>query len=68
MITAPDKADALIAPFIATVRSEAPDYLATSNSGCALHFQHALSRDASDVIVMHPVSIIADCLHFPVNA
>ena len=57
-LTRPRQADALRAPLLEQVRTIAPDFLATSNPGCALH----LAGGSPDLAVLHPVSLLARAL------
>jgi glycolate oxidase iron-sulfur subunit len=53
------QADALLSPLLQGVERLGPDFVVTSNPGCALHFAGGLAVQRSKVPVVHPVSLIA---------
>jgi len=59
MFTQPDMADRLLRHKLDAVTTAAPDILATSNIGCALHIGAGLRGSHWPVQVMHPVTLIA---------
>lgn len=58
-LTQPTMADRLRAPKLREVAAAAPDLLATTNVGCALHLAAGLRADGRAVEVVHPVEILA---------
>lgn len=58
----PALSDALVAPLVASLASDSPDALVTSNIGCAMHFAAALARAGLAVPVLHPASLVASAL------
>lgn len=61
MLTQPEMAGSLGDDKITACQQVGPDYLATSNIGCALHLANGLGRG---VKVVHPVSLLAKQLGF----
>lgn len=60
MIEHPDMAAALREDVLDQVLATAPDFLATSNPGCALHLRGGLKRrGAGRIQVRHPVTLLA---------
>lgn len=55
----PQTADALSAPKLDALAALAPQFLVTSNIGCALHLQAGLRRRGLAVEVIHPVSLLS---------
>lgn len=53
------QADALVGKKIKALQENPPDYLISSNIGCALHMQAALKRAGIKLEVLHPVSLLA---------
>jgi glycolate oxidase iron-sulfur subunit len=51
-------AEAIRAETVEAIVAESPDYLATSNIGCALHLRAGL-RGRADIPVLHPVQLLA---------
>lgn len=51
--------DELSQPFIEAVQNEHPDFLVTSNAGCALHLRRNLRQHSLTTPVVHPVELIA---------
>ena len=47
---------------ISELKSKNADYLVTSNIGCALHYQAYLSKEKSNIIVCHPITLLAQQL------
>ncbi len=58
MIRSPTKANEFIHDKLQQISATKPTYLATSNIGCALHFQNNLTAQQLDTKVLHPVSIL----------
>lgn len=58
MLTQPEMADALLEDKLIQLKSTPPEYLVTSNIGCALHIQAGLRRAGLDVEVLHPVELL----------
>ncbi|HWU68883.1 MAG TPA: (Fe-S)-binding protein [Stenotrophobium sp.] len=58
-ITQPETADALLQPKLDAVRAQPPDFIVSSNIGCALHLAGGLRRAGLKVPVLHPVSLLA---------
>lgn len=46
-------------PFIDAVKVEHPDFLVTSNTGCALHLRRNLRQHSLTTPVVHPIELIA---------
>lgn len=61
MLTEPEMADRLRDDKITACNQVAPDYLATSNIGCALHLAKGLGRS---VKVVHPIMLLARQMGF----
>ena len=62
MFSHPDQADALVNKKIQAIEAlggKPPEYLLSSNIGCALHLQAALKRAGIELEVLHPVSLLA---------
>jgi len=61
-ISAPEAADALLAPKLAAAARLAPDLILSSNIGCSLHLAAGLRRAGGiSPAVMHPLSLLARC-------
>lgn len=58
-LSEPEMADKLAEKKIAALRELKPEYLLSSNVGCALHLRAALTRDGLAVPVLHPVQLLA---------
>jgi glycolate oxidase iron-sulfur subunit len=58
----PRLSDALLEPFLATLRDDPPDALVTSNVGCAMHFAAGLARIGLETPVLHPASVVVSAL------
>ena len=58
-LTRPDMADALLEPKLERARRSQPDFLVSSNVGCALHLAAGLRRDGLRVPVLHPLELLA---------
>jgi glycolate oxidase iron-sulfur subunit len=52
-------ADALMAPLLAQIHRQQPDFIVTSNTGCALHLKRALQLQQLPSQVLHPLELIA---------
>lgn len=61
-LTQPEMANRLRDDKIGLIHKTAPDYLVTSNIGCALHMAGGLTQD--QVIVIHPVLLLAKQMGF----
>jgi glycolate oxidase iron-sulfur subunit len=59
MLSQPERADALLAPKLESLRDQAPDLLVTTNIGCALHIQAGLRRQGRPLEVIHPATLLA---------
>jgi glycolate oxidase iron-sulfur subunit len=59
MLEHPQMARALLDDVLAAVLPQLPDYLATSNIGCALHITAGFREKGSAIEVLHPVVLIA---------
>ncbi len=59
MFTQQDMADRLLRHKLDAITTAAPDILATTNIGCALHIAAGLRASGWPVRVMHPVTLIA---------
>ncbi|HUS25066.1 MAG TPA: (Fe-S)-binding protein [Candidatus Binatia bacterium] len=64
-VTQPAMADRLLEPKLEAIRRARPDFVLTSNVGCALHFDAALRRAGFTVPVWHPVRLLAQQLEPP---
>lgn len=62
MIRHQDIANELAGRHVAALATAAPDYLLTTNIGCALHLQAAVARLPAKTRVLHPLSILAMAL------
>jgi glycolate oxidase iron-sulfur subunit len=60
-------ADALRADKLAAIRDAAPEYLVTSNIGCALFLAEGLRSSSPAIEVLHPVTLVARQLGFKGN-
>lgn len=60
LLTRPEQGAALRAPKIAAIRKQAPDWLITSNVGCALHLAAGLDDPA--LVPLHPLELLAQQL------
>jgi glycolate oxidase iron-sulfur subunit len=58
-LTQPDMADALLEPKLRRAREWRPDFLASSNVGCALHLAAGLRRAGLRARVLHPLELLA---------
>ena len=58
-LTQPDQAEALLQRKVANVRTTGAALVATANPGCHLQIARGLQDAASDVQVVHPVSLLA---------
>lgn len=58
MLEHPEMADALRDDLLETVKKENPDYLLTTNIGCALHLRAGLRQQQIDTEVLHPIELI----------
>jgi glycolate oxidase iron-sulfur subunit len=63
-LSQPEMADALRADKLAAIRDAAPQFLVTSNIGCALFLAEALKSLGLTIEVLHPVSLLARQLGF----
>lgn len=54
----PRTALALLAPKLAALRALRPDYLVTTNSGCALHLAGGLAAAGLEIPVLHPIELL----------
>ncbi len=59
VLSEPAMADRLVAEKLVALRALKPDYLVSSNVGCALHLRAALLREAPVIPVLHPVQLLA---------
>lgn len=66
MLSQPALSDTLAAEQLAGLQANPPDFLLSSNIGCALHLQAAAAELRLDLRVIHPISLIAMAL--PANA
>jgi glycolate oxidase iron-sulfur subunit len=57
-LTEPETADRLVAEKMAQFGQMTPDWLVSSNVGCALHLGGALRRAGHAATVLHPVSLL----------
>jgi glycolate oxidase iron-sulfur subunit len=62
MLSNPQTAAQLRAPVIEQAGRLLPDFIVTSNIGCAMHLAEGLQRSGLDIPVMHPVSLLAASL------
>ncbi|MBK1649411.1 (Fe-S)-binding protein [Rhabdochromatium marinum] len=49
---------ALLEPKLQALRAQPPDYLVTTNSGCALHLASGLAAAGLDIPVLHPIELL----------
>jgi glycolate oxidase iron-sulfur subunit len=63
-LSQPDMADALRADKLAAIREAAPQFLVTSNVGCALFLAEGVRSSKLKTEVLHPVSLLARQLGF----
>jgi len=61
-ITHPAEADDLLQIKLDTIAAQRPDYILSSNIGCALHLAGGLRRRGLKVPVLHPVQLLAQQL------
>lgn len=54
----PHTALALLEPKLEVLRDLRPDYLVTTNSGCALHLAAGLAAAGLDIPVLHPIELL----------
>jgi glycolate oxidase iron-sulfur subunit len=66
-LSQPEMADALRADKLAAIRDAAPEYLVTSNIGCALFLAEGLRSSSPAIEVLHPVTLVARQLGFKGN-
>ena len=59
MLTQPAMADSLRDDKLARLKALNPDYLVTSNIGCALHLRAGIEAEGLDIEVLHPVTLLA---------
>jgi glycolate oxidase iron-sulfur subunit len=59
LLSHPDTAEALRSPKLAAIAGQRPDWVVTSNPGCALHLVDGLRRAGQAVPVVHPVELLA---------
>ncbi|MES9889134.1 MAG: (Fe-S)-binding protein [Candidatus Sedimenticola sp. 6PFRAG1] len=59
MLSQPEMADSLRSPLIDSISSAEPDFVVTSNTGCALHLRAGLEQADSSIPVIHPAELIA---------
>jgi glycolate oxidase iron-sulfur subunit len=64
MVEHPDMAASLVKPLLAELALALPDFIATSNVGCALHLQRELKKQNLAITVGHPVMLLARALDF----
>lgn len=62
VLSHPAQADALRAPKLAALAERSPDWLASTNLGCALHLAEGLRRQGLAPPVVHPVTLLARAL------
>ncbi|MES9843802.1 MAG: heterodisulfide reductase-related iron-sulfur binding cluster, partial [Candidatus Sedimenticola sp. 6PFRAG5] len=58
MLSQPEMADSLRSPLIDSISSSEPDFVVTSNTGCALHLRAGLEQADSSIPVIHPAELI----------
>jgi glycolate oxidase iron-sulfur subunit len=58
-LSRPDQADALLAPVLDDIGRLEPDFVATTNIGCALHLGGGMAGRAGSAPVIHPIVLIA---------
>jgi glycolate oxidase iron-sulfur subunit len=68
LLTQPDIATRLAAPKLAAIQYACPDYVVTTNTGCALHLEAQLQAAQLSIPVIHPIELFAQqvsdfCLH-----
>lgn len=61
-VTQPSMADTLLAPKLARIAEKRPDYIVSSNVGCALHLAGGLRRAGITIPVLHPAQLLAQQL------
>lgn len=59
VLSEPAMADALVAAHVTRVRDERPDFILSSNVGCAMHLSGALRRAGLSVPVVPPLALLA---------
>lgn len=59
LLSQPEMADTLRQETLAETTRIRPDFLATSNTGCAMHLAAGLRQAGSKVQVLHPVELLA---------
>lgn len=61
-LTQPEMADALAQAKVEQAAAARPDYVVSSNAGCAMHLGAALRRAGINVPVLHPLRLLAQQL------
>jgi glycolate oxidase iron-sulfur subunit len=64
MLTQPEMAGSLLNDKISACREIAPEFLVTSNIGCALHLVNGLTKAGIKVKLKHPVALLAKQMGF----
>ncbi|MBF0256245.1 MAG: (Fe-S)-binding protein [Gammaproteobacteria bacterium] len=59
LIEQPQLADQLAEPLLEQIERLRPDFIVTSNSGCALHLRRALRLRGMDMPLLHPIELVA---------
>ncbi|MES9966494.1 MAG: (Fe-S)-binding protein [Sedimenticola sp.] len=59
MLTQPELAESLRSPLVESIAQSAPDFVVTSNTGCALHLRTGLEQAGISTPVVHPAELIA---------
>ena len=59
LLTQRAQAEALRRPLLEQLREQAPDYLLSSNIGCALHLAEGAKKAGVQLEVLHPVELLA---------
>ena len=62
-LTRPEQSDQLCSDTLAEIATSPPDYLVTSNTGCALHMAASIEASGWRTEVLHPVTLLARQLH-----
>ncbi len=63
-LSQPEMAETLRADKLAAVRAVAPEFLVTSNIGCALFLREGLRSGGRQIEILHPVTLLARQLGF----